>query len=412
MRHVNYRLKPLALDRAKPAEKVYSLTDGGGLLVDVLPSGSKVWRFKYHWLGRREKVTIGRYPELSIKEARDRHAAMRQQLEEGISPAATRRAARAVEQDVAARDGSFRALSDGWVADRTKAGRSGRYVHQSRRWLEMYVYPVVGDLPADDVKPKHVLAVIERAKESGPVLPSLVCGLVSRIFRWGQRKLLVENNPAAAMGESAPRPRVKHHKFLRERDIGAMLRALRNEEEVGNPVAAIGAQLLLLTMARKNELRQARWSEFDLVAAEWVIPAERMKMGFEHRVPLSRQALALLERLRDLTGPYPFVLASLYKHPIGSVPIGNSTLTEPFHAASGRRLVPHGARGTGATHLRECGIERDVVELLLAHREKDKTVAAYSHMERMKDRRAALQFLADEYDRLAAGAQIIRLHAS
>jgi integrase len=170
-------------------------------------------------------------------------------------------------------------------------------------------------------------------------------------------------------------------------------------------------KLLMLTMTRKSELLRSKWPEFDLDAAQWDIPAERMKMGKPHRVFLSRQAVELLRQVHELTGHGEYVFPSIFR---GSVPMGDVTLNHFFKRIDFGvpDFSPHGTRGTAATLLREHGFGRDVVELLLAHSEKNATVAAYSHMELAADRKRALQYLADRVEALAAGTNVIPLRAA
>lgn len=168
---------------------------------------------------------------------------------------------------------------------------------------------------------------------------------------------------------------------------------------------------MLLTMTRKSELLRSKWPEFDLDAAQWDIPAERMKMGKPHRVFLSCQAVEILRQVHELTGHGEYVFPSIFR---GSVPIGDVTLNHFFKRidVGVPDFSPHGARGTAATMLREHGFGRDVVELLLAHGEKSATVAAYGHMELAADRKRALQYLADRVEALAAGMNVIPLRAA
>ncbi len=164
MRHVNYILRPVTIDNAKPREKAYALTDGGGLLLEVLPSGTKTWRFKYHLNGKREKVTIGAYPAFTIKQARDRHEELRALVERGESPAKLKQAAAAERKLADERRVTFRAFAQRWIEE-TLFYRSSGYVAQIVRWLDAYVNPTIGDMPLGDVQPGDVLAII---KAQGP----------------------------------------------------------------------------------------------------------------------------------------------------------------------------------------------------------------------------------------------------
>ncbi|MDE2369378.1 MAG: tyrosine-type recombinase/integrase [Burkholderiales bacterium] len=406
-RHVNYTLKPAAIDNAKPREKAYALTDGGGLYIDILPGGSKVWRFKYHRDGRREKVTIGQYPSISIKDARDRHEALREQLHKGDSPARAKQQEAAERRAVEARSVDFRAFAQRWIRE-TLFARSETYRAQIARWLDSYVYPAIGDRALDKVTPADVLAIIEKRQDTA-VTAERIRVIIQQIFNYAIRKLLVETNPAQPLRGSIARPGVEHHRHLSEKELARFWRQLGEQGAHATTIAA--SRLLLLTMTRKSELLRSKWPEFDLDAGQWDIPAERMKMGKPHRVFLSTQAVELLRQVYQLTGHGEYVFPSIFR---GSVPMGDVTLNHFFKRIDFGvpDFSPHGTRSTAATLLREHGFGRDVVELLLAHSEKNATVAAYSHMELAPERKRALQFLADYVEKLAAGGEVIPLRAA
>lgn len=407
MRHVNYVLKPATIDNAKPREKAYSLTDGGGLLIEVLPSGSKAWRFKYHLDGKREKVTIGSYPAVSIKAARDRHAELRELVEQGKSPARVKQSDASQRKAAAARATDFRTFAQQWVEE-TLFHRSEGYRAQTVRWLDAYVYPSIGGMQLGDIEPAHVLAIIEERRGTA-VTAERIRTIIQQVFNHAIRKLLVTSNPATPMRGVINRPPVANHRHLTEKELGKFWRALENQGAHATTIAA--SKLLLLTMARKTELLRSTWSEFDLDAAQWDIPAGRMKNGKPHRVFLSSQAIEILRQVHKLTGHQAYVFPSIFR---GGVPMGDVTLNHFFKRIDFGvpEFSPHGTRGTAATILREHGFARDVVELLLAHSEKSQTVAAYTHAEHAAERKRALQFLADHVDKLAAGAEVISMRAA
>ena len=407
VRSVNYTLKPATIDSAKPRDKAYPLTDGGGLYVDVLPTGSKVWRFKYHHGGKREKVTIGAYPQIGIKAARDRHEALRTELAEGRSPAKAKRAQKAEREVAAARDVTFAAFARRWI-DETLFYRSAGYRAQTVRWLDQHVNPKIGDRALAAVTPAEILDIIEGLRDTA-VTAERVRTVIQQVYNHAIRKLIVTSNPATPLRGLVKRPPVQNHRHLTERELGAFWRGLAVQGAHASTLAA--ARLLMLTMTRKNELLRATWPEFDLDAAQWDIPAERMKNRKPHRVFLSRQAVAILRQLQPLTGHGAYVFPSIFR---GSVPMADATLNHLIKRIDFGvpEFSPHGTRGTAATMLREHGFAKDVVELLLAHSEADATVAAYSHMQLADERRRALQFLADRIDTIAAGAAVVPLRAA
>ena len=319
MRHVNYSLKPLVVDNAKPRDKAYALTEGGGLQLEVLPSGSKTWRFKYHLNGKREKVTIGGYPAFTIKQARDRHEELRALVERGQSPEKVKRAVASEQKFAEARRLTVRIFAQRWVSE-TLFYRSGGYVAQTVRWLDAYVYPAIGDMQLEEVQPGDVLAII-KARADTPVTAERIRVIVQQIYNHAIRNLLVTTNPAQPLRGAIARARIEHHRHLNEKELSAFWRKLDGQ---GAHITTIAAtKLLMLTMTRKSELLRSKWPEFDLDAAQWDIPAERMKMGKAHRVFLSRQAVDILRQVRELTGHGEYVFPSIFR---GSVPMGDVAL--------------------------------------------------------------------------------------
>lgn len=409
-RHVNYVLKPVVIDNAKPRDKPYSLTDGGGLHIEVLPSGSKVWRFKYHHAGKREKVTIGPFPAVSIKAARDRHAELCAVLAGGASPAKAKQSEAAELRQEKTGEVLFKDFAATWM-DATMGHLSATYRAQTARLLDAHVYPRIGAKSIKVVEPADVLAIVEAISEHANTAER-VRGILQRLFNFAIRKLLIKSNPATPIRGAVVVPPAEHYRHLKEPELGAFWRNL--QVQGAHAVTVFAAQLLMLTMARKSELLRSRWQEFDLEKAEWDIPAERMKMGQMHRVFLSRQALEILRLVHSLSGvggPKGYVFPSIYRR---TSPLGDATLNHLFKRMDFGvpDFSPHGTRGTAATLLREHGFGKDVVELLLAHAEPDQTVASYSHIELASDRRRALQFLADRIEALAEGGQVVPLRAS
>lgn len=280
MRHVNYTLKPLTIDNAKPKGSAYALTDGGGLILEVMPTGSKAWRYKYHFEGKREKVTLGSYPAMTIRQARDRHAELRALLASGTSPARQKQAAVVERKAEAARQVTFQAFAGRWI-DETLFYRSEGYRAQIVRWLDAYVYPEIGHLALGDVTPAQVLAILDKRLDT-PSTADRIRVIIQQVFNFAIRKLVVATNPAAPLRGAVSVPPKVNHRHLSRAELGAFWRALGRQGAHATTLAA--ARLLMLTMVRKNELLRATWSELDLDTGVWGIPASRMKMKKPHRV--------------------------------------------------------------------------------------------------------------------------------
>ncbi|MBB2485436.1 tyrosine-type recombinase/integrase [Mitsuaria sp. WAJ17] len=407
MRHINYTLKPAQIDNAKPAEKPYALTDGGGLIIEILPGGSKTWRYKYHLLGKREKVTIGAYPAIGIKAARDKHEELRALVEAGQSPAKAKQAQAVESRQAAERATAFRVFAQRWI-DETLFYRSPTYRAQIVRWLDSYVYPEIGDMELGEVMPAHVLSILEKRLDT-PTTADRVRVIIQQIYNFAIRKLLVTTNPATPLRGAVVVPPKTHAPHLTAKQLGEFWRVV-DKQGGAHASTILASKLLCLTMVRKMELLRAKKAEFDLEAGVWDIPAERMKMKRVHRVMLSSQALELVRMLVHFSSGSDYLVPSIFRR---ETHMSEVTLNHFFKRMDFGvpRFSPHGFRGTAATVLREHGFGRDVVELLLAHAERDATVAAYSHVELNPERRRAMQFWADFVDRAAAGAEVIVLRA-
>jgi len=404
MRLSNYTLTPTQLNNAKAKVKLYKLSDGGGLFVEVSPAGQKTWRYQYRFGGSRRDVKIGRYPELGVVDARDRHFEMRALLERGIDPADARRQELTerklrVAGVVAPADAS-EAFSKRWVRERLMT-RSDTDRKQVGSRLERFVWPAIGAKSLSAVRPADVLEIIEAVRAT-PKTAEGVRAIIQQLYNYAIQKLLVELNPALPLRGVIEVPPAEHHRHLNEVELGAFWRSI--ERQGAHFVTIASTKLLMYSVCRKSEVLRARWREFDLDKAQWDLPADRMKMKLPHRVYLARKAVELLYLLKAMgSEPQAYVFPSTLR---ASVPLGDATLNHFFKRLDFgvQDFSPHGTRGTAATLLREHGFSRDVVELLLAHAERNKGMAAYHHHELANERRRALQYLADEIDRLAIAA--------
>lgn len=402
MRSCNYTLSPTRINNTKAKRKLFKLSDGGGLFIEVSPGGVKTWRYQYRFGGARKELTIGKYPELGVADARDRHFECRAQLERGVDPAETKKRVQEERKQIVQESkkpvDDFEAFSKRWVKERLLT-KSDTYRAQIESRLERFVWPEIGGKLLSAVRPADVLEIIEALRPT-PQTAEGVRTIIQQVYNYAIQKLLVEVNPALPLRGVIQVPPAQHHRHLHETELGAFWRAV--DRQGAHFVTIASTKMLVYSMCRKSEVLRSRWSEFDLDKAVWDLPASRMKMKQAHRVYLPRQAVELLRLLESFgREPDAYVFPSVLRR---SVPLGDATLNHFF-----KRLdfgvpdfSPHGTRGTGATLLREHGFGRDVVELLLAHTERNKTAAAYHHHELADERRRALQYLADQIDRLIA----------
>lgn len=399
MRALNYTLTPTRINNARPKPKAFKLSDGGGLYVEVQPGGMKTWRYQYRIDGKRNTLSIGRYPEIGVADARDRHFEFRAMIERGIDPGmalkkeAEERRQRAQKTREAA-ENSFEAFSRRWLEERM-GSKSETYRKQMRSFLERFVWPEIGAHALVAVKSAHVLKIVE-ARRSTPRTAEMVRVVVQQVFDYAIQKLEVETNPALPLRGMIEVPKAVHHRHLSEREFALFWRSL--ERQGAHFVTIAAAKMLCYTMLRKSEVLRAKWTEIDLDSLVWDVPGERMKMRRPHRVYLSTQALALLEMLKRRNGRHDYVFPSVLRP---GTPLGEATLNHLFWRLDFGvpEFSPHGVRSTMATLLREHGFGRDVVELLLAHAERG-SAASYHHHELAQERQRALQYLADEIDRL------------
>lgn len=391
-------LKVTAINNArlKDGEKPYKLNDGDGLFLFV-QRRAKTWLFQYRVGGKRGEVTIGRFPEISLAEAREQAQRFRTMVAHGENPAATKREAKRAAL-VTQQPETFKAFSLAWL-DEKMTTKSETYRNQLRSFLERFVWDVIGAMPLPDVKSLHVRDLLEKLRDI-PVTGEKVRLMLQQIFQYANIKLLTETNPAASMRGLFELPRTEHHRHLSEKELGAFWRALARQHNA-HPTTIAAARFLVLTMSRKNEVLRAKWPEIDFEEKCWTIPAERMKMRRGHVVYLSTQAVELLLEQHALTGRYEYIFPSAFNP---RAPLAEATLNHLFKRLDFgvSEFAPHGTRGTAATLLGEHGHDEKVIDLLLAHKEVNKSKGSYQHQEHALKRREALQFLADTVDRLAA----------
>jgi integrase len=389
---VAVRLTDTAIRNAKPKPKAYKLIDGNGLFLMVSPAGTKLWRYRYRIGGSENLFAIGEYPTISLLEAREQRDAARRLAKEGIHPSQHRRAARLVSATEAAN--TFESVAKEWIAQ-NRAHWSAYYCRQVETVLSSDVFPKVGGLPIRSVTAAHVLAIIKaiEAREA-PSIALLTRQWVSAIFRYAVATLRADADPAAALRGAIRKPKTQHKRPLGRNELGLFLD--RVSATKSGMLVRTALRLLLLTFVRPGELRCARWSEFDLEAAEWKIPAARMKMREAHTVPLSLQAMELLQELKPFSGNNPRLFPNLRDPKRDMSP---TTLNRALERMGYKGdFSAHGFRATASTILNEFGYRPDVIERQLAHQERNKVRASYNQAAYMPERKKMMQDWADYLD--------------
>lgn len=415
-RALNYTLTDRKINAAKPKDKPYPVTDGGGLYLDILPGGSKVWRYSYRVDGKRTKVTIGPYPLIGIKEARDSHEKLRRQLLDGINPARQKQVDRVERAAMVAQVETFESFTQTWITEKLSS-LTQRSQKQTLAWLANDVYPVIGKLPLGEVHARDVLKLLE-AMRNTPTKANNIRAIIERIFQYAALKLLVTYNPATPMKGLIHQPPAAHYPPLKPGQIHTFVEAVRTCG--AHPGTRLAVEFLLYTVVRKDNVCKARWEHIDLEAKTWTIPGRTvggngyMKADRPHTVYLSDQAVKLLERAKYLSGSSEWVFPSVQ---VASKPMGEVAVNHLFSRlrASGSipaDFKPHGLRSTASTMMNEEGIAPDVVEAILAHKERNTTRGSYNHAQYTMAVTAALQWYADRIDKLVAGADVIRFRAA
>lgn len=400
-------LTPSAVSNAKPQAKPYRMPDGRGLFLLVQPSGAKWWRLKYRRpdTGTENTLSLGTYPDVSLRMARDRRDDARKRVADGIDPGAVRQQEKAARIEVvtAAAD-TFEALAREWLARQDGAEVTLR---KSRWILETFLFPEIGALPIAEVTAPVLLAALRKIEETGKLETAKRAKIkAGQVFRWAMIEGKVETDPTGSLRGALKAPHNRHHATITEPvRIGELLRAI--DGFTGQPVTLAALKLAPLVFVRPGELRHAEWAEFDLDGAVWRIPGERMKMKAAHIVPLSTPAVAILRNLYPLTGSGRYLFPSLRS---ALRPMSENTVN-----AALRRLgygtddmTGHGFRSMAASRLNEMGWNPDAIERQLAHAESNKVRAAYTHGAQYLDERTRMmQAWADYLDGLRAGADVV-----
>lgn len=385
---------------AKPRAKPYKLFDERGLYLLVHPSGGRWWRLKYRFGGKEWLLSLGTYPDTSLKLARDKREEARRQLAAGTNPSVTRKAEKEARAD------TFEVLAREWLDAKHKVRRNDNAQMETYQrkaaLLETHVFPHVGASPITKVSTRDLLAVLKRIEKAGKhETAHRARAHANAIFRYAIANGKAELNPAANLIDALAPVVVKHRAAITDPEqLGKLLREIYAYQ--GQPATVAALRLLPLVFTRPGELRSAEWSEFTLDGKEpvWRVPASRMKMRIEHWVPLSRQAVAVLKALEPISGGGRYVFPSLRG---GHRPISENTVNVALRTMGydGDTMTGHGFRATARTILDEVlGQRPDIIEHQLAHAVKDANGRAYNRTSHLPQRFKMMQGWADYLDRL------------
>ncbi len=388
---------------AKPSDKPIKIFDGRGLYLLITPAGGKGWRFKYRFGGKEKLLSFGTYPEISLSKAREKREAARTQVAEGIDPSEARKTKKKTKVQ---NETTFKFVAQEWFGKFSVNWAPNHSIKIKNR-LEKDVFPYIGDRPIADIKPPELLMVLRRIESRGALDTAHRARTnCSQIFRYAVATGRAERDPASDLRGALPPAKESHFSAITEPDkVAGLLRAI--DDYQGSFVTKCALKLAPLLFVRPGELRQAEWAEIDVEAAEWNIPAEKMKTREPHIVPLARQSVEILKELNSLTGAgrYVFPSARTAKRPMSNNAVLAALRRMGFEK---NEMTGHGFRAMARTMLDEVLHMRvDLIEHQLAHNVRDPLGRSYNRTTHIEDRRKMMQTWADYLDGLKAGAKVI-----
>lgn len=396
-------------------QKRRKLADGGGLTLVVKPN-SKVWWFRYRFAGKEKTYSLGPYPEVSLKMARKGRDEARKLLAENKDPVLYRRTESIKTQEAV--KNTFQAVAEDWLSLQ-KGQLADSTIEVTRRRLARWIFPHLGSLPIAGIEPPVVLQVLRKIEAKGKYETAhRMRQRIGQIYRYAISQGLAERDPSADLRGLLKSPVSRNRAaIIKPDELAQLLRAI--DAYSGQPATCAALQLAPILFLRPGELRHATWSEIDLDGAMWTVPGHRMKGTMaakrsgkvpDHRVPLPWQAVAILRELYPITGHRPYVFESIKP----GRPLSENTINTALRSMGydGDTMVGHGFRATASTLLHEMGWPPEVIELQLAHRQRNQVAATYNRSARLAERTKMMQAWADYLDNLKAEkTNVILLHA-
>ena len=390
---------------AKPQDRDYKLSDGGGLYLLVRSNGAKLWRLNYRYLEKYRTLAFGTWPEVGLADARSRRDEARRLLAAGLDPSHEQKVAlakaRVEEND------TFKTIAKEWIAKNEREDMA-EITLSKIRWLLDKAYPKIGNRPIAKITTQEVLVVLRSVEATGRYESARrMRSVLGRVFRYAIATTRAERDPTGDLRGALTVPKAKHLAAITNpKRAGELMRAI--EGYTGHAITLYGLRLSAHMFVRPGELRQAEWAEFDFDRSVWNLPAEKMKMRGAHRVPLSTQVRTLFEELWELTGTgrYCFPSFRTDRRPMSENTVNAALRVLGF---AQEEMSAHGFRAMAATLLNESGrFHPDAIERQLAHVERDGVRRAYTRGEYWNERVTMMQFWSDELDRLRNGAKLLK----
>jgi len=388
-----------AIINAKPREKQWRLSDGEGLFLLIMPGGSKHWRLDYTLNGKRKTYSIGKYPYITLENARNERLKIKRLIIKGIDPVQHRNELRQLNADNVKNTFSGKAAE--WLALQFKNWTEG-HTRTVKSRLKRDILPWLGSRPINEITAPEILIVLRRIEGRGAGETAHRCKtIISQVFRYAIATGTAERDPAADLRGALAPTRSKRMAAITDPDkAGELMRAISGYQ--GDMITRCALRLSALCFCRPGEIRHAEWSEINWIKQEWLVPAEKMKMRRDHTIPLADQAIKVLQEIHPLTGKGKYIFPSLRT---GSRPMSNNTVLAALRRMgfSKEEMTPHGFRSMASTLLHENGFPHEIIELQLAHARRDHVAAAYDRSLRLPERKKMIQWWADYLDLLENG---------
>ncbi len=395
-------LSDTTIRTAKPKEKLYRLSDANGLCLEVTQTGSKLWRYRYRFNGSAKMLALGSYPAVTLAKARQLRDDARQLIVDGVDPGQHKKSAKQAQ----AVDGvTFKELALEWFAYNSPRWAEST-TYKAKLYLENDLIPGIGARPVKAITRPDLVELVRKVEARGTLnAAGKIRQWLHQIFRYGLAKGVVDANPATDLSVVAAQAKAaRHHPHVSFAELPELLG--KSDAAKIHILTRHAIKLLVLTAVRPGELRQAPWSEFDLDAALWTIPAARMKARRPHVVPLPRQAVAILRQLHEVTGHYSLVFAGANPERPMSENTVNKALRQMGYEG---RQTGHGFRHLLSTELNGRGYNKDWIERQLAHGDTDEIRGTYNHAAYVAQRSEMMQAWADSIDAVCAGANVVSI---
>ncbi|SFU07873.1 tyrosine-type recombinase/integrase [Pseudomonas marincola] len=392
-----------ALKAAKPKDKLYRLPDSNGLCLEVTTTGSKLWRYRYRFNDKAKMLALGAYPAVTLLNARQKRDEARQQLINGIDPGEQKKANKLAQKVTGL---TFEVLAREWLEYNSPRWADST-ARKAKLYLENDLIAIIGARPVKAITRPELVELVRKVEARGTLnAAGKIRQWLHQIFRYGLAGGVVDVNPATDLGiVAAPAKAARHHPHVTFAELPELLGKIDTTNISALTRCAI--RLLTLTAVRPGELRTAPWSEFDLDAATWTIPKERMKARRQHVVPLPRQAVAILRTLEEISGSYPLLFPGQQKP---DRPMSDNTINKALRLMGYEgRQTGHGFRHLLSTELNGRGYNKDWIERQLAHGDSDEIRGTYNHATYLEQRREMMQAWADSIDALCAGANVVSI---